>query len=143
MRLLRKEITEHMNRYYSYPEIAMWDDETWKDRQGAVGGLSTWITEHEKAYQTKHPVRIDNSRYAAYTDPDAMDTKTSSINAPEELEYWKSLGLQMECRSLGGTRWISMVPLKAYENRQQKLPTLFVVHNGNYMDPHWAMDTVE
>ena len=66
-----------------------------------------------------------------------IEERYEDADDPELLLYWESIGIRYESHISNGQRWISMVPLCAYGQRQEKLPVMVVFRevsrNNNYL----------
>ena len=70
---------------------------------------------------------------------EAMMPEEKYLNAqdPELLRYWESIGLRYESHITGGQRWCSLIPLCAYGQKKEKLPTVVILRevtrNNDYL----------
>ncbi len=128
-----------MNKYYSYKNFELWNNENWEDHKSNINGLVQWIQGNSevnpRSFQTDYTG--DLQKHPGYR------TKTSGIDDPAIIQYWADRGICLTVLSQGGKRWVSMVPEQAIQDRSHRLPAVVVYHLEDYSDPWWAMKTVE
>lgn len=128
-----------MNKYFSYPNIELWEDAQWTGHVSNIDGLVQWLQAHDVVNGTAYvsDYKGDLLRHHGYR------PKTSGIDDPSVIKYWADKGVHLEVLSQGGKRWAAMLPKKVLKERSLKLPALVVTHLEDYSDPWWAMKTVK
>jgi len=126
-----------MNKYYSYPNIEMWQGDRWRDRISPADTLVQWIQKHDV---------IRNSGYLPFTADDPFThplfrEKIMGIDDPSVVESLQQKGIHYFSTEQGGKRWIAALPQKALDWKTP-LPFLVVPHREDYGDPWWAMKAV-
>lgn len=124
------------NPNFTYPNIELWYDEPWKDKNSLIDPLFQWIGCHDS---------VAPSVYARPAgDPFAMEGyqgKSNSVDVPSVIEGWKRKGLRMTTLEQGCKYWISMVPEQA--GARKKCRALVVLCQQDSTDPWWAMEVQE
>jgi hypothetical protein len=127
------------NRQYTYDNIGLWQADAWKDRFSCICSLAQWI---EKQNNQLIRSRAGAGTFAGRTDG-VYDSKTCSVAYPDILEEWDKKGLFYKCTEMGGVCWIAMLPHAVRAGTLQDPRILVVLHDADFMDPNWAMDTLE
>ena len=119
---------------YTYPNIFLWDDATWADReapiQPLVNDLCKYMFEHVKPH-------ANLGLYTGRTDGD-YNAKSNVRTYPEVLESWEKKGIYCHITSMGFMAWIAMIPHGAKPNT----PVVVRYHSVDMKDENWAMDTL-
>lgn len=132
-------IAAKWNKHYTYDNIDLWKAEAWKDRYSPICGLVQRIEEKNHQITRSH---TSSGKFAGRTDG-IYDSKTRSLAYPDTVDDWDKKGLFYKCSELGGTCWIAMVPHAVREGRNNDPVILVVLHDADYANPHWAMETLE
>lgn len=127
-----------MNSAFLYPHYDSWDKALRPGSQTPLEKLMLFISQEEGGAD----MPADDSLYKDRGVEAEYSNKTFGYNVKALIDYWDSQGIHYECREMGGTRWVSMVPLSAYQDRENRIPAIFVIHRENYQDKYWAMHTV-
>ena len=127
------------NKAYTYEHINLWTAEAWKDRYSPISGLARWIQEQNHRLIRE---RARSGKFAGRKDG-AYDSKTCSLTYPDVVGGWDKKGLFYKCTEMGGVCWIAMLPHAVRDGRQKDPAVLVVLHDADYTDPNWAMDTLE
>lgn len=127
-----------MNKYYSYPDIDIWQNERWQERLGCADVLVQWMETNGKLAESGFvpPACEDPFKHPNYR------SKTGGIDLPEVEKYWADKGIRFNSLEQGCQYWISMVPEKAFANRHKKLPVLVSFHYEDVSDPWYTMRTM-
>ena len=119
---------------YTYPNIFLWDDETWAQREAAirplVNELCQYMFEHIRPVAT---LGLYNGR----TDGE-YNAKSNVRVYPDVVEYWEEKGLHCHITSMGFMAWIAMIP----QNARPDTPVVVRYHSVDMKDENWAMDTL-
>lgn len=129
-----------MNKYFSYPDIDLWEQEKWNDKTSKVFGLIKWLGANEPFEKTVHPLE---GKLTDYKSLPYYNVKANAINLPEFVQYWADRGVTYDCRAQGGLSWVIMAPTKCYKDFGKKLKSLVVMHHTDLNDPWWAMKAME
>ncbi len=107
----------------------------WQHHVSNLWGTATAVRSVHKIFDLEaHIHSICGKRMA-----EAMMLEEKYYNAqdPELLRYWESVGLRYESHICGGQRWCSLVPLCAYGQKREKLPTVVIFRevsrNNDYL----------
>lgn len=127
-----------MNKYYSYPDIDIWQNNRWQNKLGCADTLIQWIEAHNQLTKTNFvpPSCDDPHKHPHYRE------KTHGIDLPEVIQHWAEKGLRYTSLEQGRQDWISMVPEKALLNRSRKLPLLVSFFCEDTQDPWYTMKTM-
>lgn len=107
----------------------------WQHRVSNLWGTATAVRSvHESFRLDEHIHSVCGKKMAEEM---MVEERFESADDPELLRYWESIGLRYESHISGGQRWISMVPLCAYGQKREKLPTMVIFRevsrNNNYL----------
>ena len=131
-----------MNKYFSYPNIELWNGDLWTGRISKTYPLVKWIGELSTPVPSVFPREKDTPVSECKSLPYYFP-KTNSVDLPDIVASWKERGVHYECRSQGGVGWILMAPTKCMDDFSQKIPSLIVMLNNDIKDdPYWAMSTL-
>lgn len=123
-----------MSFSYTYPNIFLWDDATWADReapiQPLVNDLCKYMFENVKPH-------ANLGLYTGRTDGD-YNAKSNVRAYPEVLESWEKKGIHCHITSMGFMAWIAMIPHGA----KADTPVVVRYHSVDMKDENWAMDTL-
>ena len=123
-----------MSFSYTYPNIFLWDDATWADReapiQPLVNDLCKYMFENVKPH-------ANLGLYTGRTDGD-YNAKSNVRTYPEVLESWEKKGIHCHITSMGFMAWIAMIPHGA----KADTPVVVRYHSADMKDENWAMDTL-
>lgn len=135
-----------MNKYYSYPNIKLWETETWKDKVPPLSKLVLYMQQtaviEPSDYVPSYPVEGDLKQHPLYR------TKTHGIDDPAVVKELNDMGLHYHCTGQGGRKpvgercWIIIGPQKAVDD-WTKLPMLLVFDKQDEFDPRWTMRSVK
>lgn len=128
-----------MNQYYTYDNMFLWDDETWKDRNGELEPLIYHLYRKNYALR-KGECSVDF--YADHADT-ALHVKTNSFVFQDVVDAWETKGLHYHCTGMGGINWIAMVPRLCMEGKLHKPTTLVVPVCTDIENPRWAMNILK
>ncbi len=131
-----------MNKYYSYPNIELWQTEYWKDRVAPLGHLIRHMQENAKVqpsdYEPTYAYSGDLHQHPLYRH------KTHGIDDPGIVAELNAAGLHYLCTGQGGTGdipehcWICLCPQKAIDE-WKKLPVYMYFGCEDEKDPRWTM----
>ena len=133
-----------MNRYYSYPNIELWQTELWADRVASVSHLIEYIQETNEIkpsdYVPSYEITEDLRKHPLYRE------KTHGIDDPAVLKKLDEMGLNYLATGQGGTAdkeccWFCICPKEAIEN-WTKLPVYLAFEREDESDPRWTMRAV-
>lgn len=127
------------NPAYSYPDIGLWREEAWADKGSPITPLAQWIEarNYETVRHTTRTGRFDGRADGFYT------AKTHSVTYPHIVDHWRSQGLVYLSDEMGQMNWIALLPEATATGTAGPRDLLLVLHDADYGDPDWAMETVE
>lgn len=135
-----------MNQYYRYPNIGLWETETWKDK---IPPLTKLIAYMQETYQIEESTYVPSySIEGELTKNPLYRAKTHGIDDPAVVKEINAMGLHYHCTGQGGRApigercWIIIGPQKAVDN-WTKLPMLLVFDKQDETDPRWTMRSVK
>lgn len=119
-----------MNQHYTYPGMDIWKKEKW-DNVLPVDNLAQWIGKLDPLKETKFalPPEMRNNHNPNYI----------GFLAPEEVNHWEEMGMNLELHHIWIAKWISLVPKTAVRNSGTLLPTILCLHQQHIQGPDWAM----
>ena len=129
-----------MNKYYTYPEIRLWDPETWKPRLAVTDALMDTLV--PLCYEALYEETSRRDRFPDRTDG-SFNPKTNTYDFADVIGKWEGLGLKYHCTSMGFIAWIAMVPSRVLDGSVRGPKVLVVPHTTDLRNPHWAMNTLE
>lgn len=127
-----------MNRFYSYPDIGLWEEKKWDIKVNKLTGLIEKIGDLE---EERREVDEDISFRIPREDVKKLpgyQPRTNSYDNPEVVQYWKDRGMSYLSRMGNKIRHVYLMP----ENGE-KIPVLVVYHKEDYEDPYWALKTLK
>ena len=124
-----------MNKNYAYPEITLWQPETWAHSDAAIHPL---VAEELKILsETVRPVykagKYDGRRDGVY------NPKSNMRILPDVTQIWESRGASVHLASMGFVAWIAVIP----RDHTPDTPVLLRFHVADLKDELWAMDTLD
>ena len=124
-----------MNKNYDYPEITLWQPETWAHSDAAIHPL---VAEELKILsETVRPVykagKYDGRRDGVY------NPKSNMRILPDVTQIWESRGASVHLASMGFVAWIAVIP----RDHTPDTPVLLRFHVADLKDELWAMDTLD
>ncbi|MCD8104940.1 MAG: hypothetical protein LUF35_08065 [Lachnospiraceae bacterium] len=129
-----------MNPYYSYPDISLWQLESWNKKINPLFGLIRTLGELPED-------RRGVDQLPAYQrDPEEVKVlpgyqyKSGSYDDPSVVEQWAKRGMQVYSREGGTMRSVVFTPADAAPG---SLPLLVIFHRESYEDPFWALKTLD
>ena len=123
-----------MSFSYTYPNIFLWNDETWADREAPVQPLVNDLCKY--LFENVKP-KANLGLYAGRTDGE-YNAKSNVRTYPEVLESWENKGIHCHITSMGFMAWIAMIP----HNAKADTPVVVRYHSVDMKDENWAMDTL-
>ena len=123
-----------MSFSYTYPNIFMWDDATWADREAPIQPLVNDLCKYMFEY-IKPGANL--GLYNGRTDGN-YNAKSNVRTYPEILEHWEKKGIHCHITSMGFMAWIAMIPHDA----KADTPVVVRYHSVDMKDENWAMDTL-
>ena len=119
---------------YTYPNIFLWDDATWADREAPIQPLVNDLCKY--MFETVKPT-ANLGLYTGRTDGD-YNAKSNVRTYPEVLASWEEKGIHCHITSMGFMAWIAMIPHGA----KADTPVVVRYHSVDMKDENWAMDTL-
>lgn len=104
----------------------------WGNRDSLTRGLVIEYAMNEGIYERQRFLHTATAKKMA--EGLAMEHRFSSVYDPGFAEYWEERGLKFEVHTHRGERWMTMTPMGAFENPEEKLPVLLAlqeVYPGN------------
>lgn len=123
-----------MSYSYTYPNIFLWEDATWKDREAPIQPLVNNLCKY--MFENVKPT-ANLGLYTGRTDGE-YNAKSNVRTYPEVLESWERKGIHCHITSMGFMAWIAMIPHSAKANT----PVVVRYHSVDMKDENWAMDTL-
>ncbi len=124
-----------MNTQYTYPEIFLWEQEAWRDRDSEIRPLLDHLTE---LGHTHLRPRTISQKYTDRTDG-TYDAKSNVLRLPDVMQPWEDMGLRVHITSMGFVCWIALVPRDVAAEPE----VLFVPHSCDLKNRGWAMQTLD
>lgn len=124
-----------MSFSYTYPNIFLWNDETWAEREAPIQPLVNALCKY--MFENVKPV-ANLGLYAGRKDGD-YNAKSNVRTYPEVVNAWEDKGLHCHITSMGFMAWIAMIPRGA----KADTPVVVRYHSVDMKDENWAMDTLE
>ncbi len=123
-----------MSYSYTYPNISMWDDTTWSDREAPIQPLVNKLCKY--MFESIRPTaRL--GLYEGRTDG-TYNPKSNVRIYPDVLDVLEQKGLTCHVTSMGFMAWIALIPKDAAPNT----PVVVRYHSTDMKDENWAMDTL-
>lgn len=123
-----------MANSYTYPNIFLWEDATWADREAAVQPLVNDLTKY--AFEAIRP-KASLGLYTGRTDG-SYNAKSNVRVYPEVMAALEAKGLKCHITSMGFMAWIALIP----EGVKADTPVVVRYHSVDMKDENWAMDTL-
>ena len=123
-----------MSYSYTYPNISMWEDATWADRQAPIQPLVNDLCQY--MFESVRP-GATLGLYAGRTDG-SYNTKSNVRIYPDVVEALEQKGLTCHVTSMGFMAWIALIPKGAAADT----PVVVRYHSVDMKDENWAMDTL-
>lgn len=123
-----------MSYSYTYPNIFLWEDGTWADRQAPIQPLVNDLCKY--AFEEIRP-KATLGLYTGRTDGE-YNAKSNVRIYPDVIATWEKKGLRCHITSMGFMAWIAMVP----HGTQADTPVVVRYHSVDLKDENWAMDTL-
>lgn len=123
-----------MSYSYTYPNIFLWDDATWADREAPIQSLVNDLCKY--MFENIKP-QANLGLYTGRTDGD-YNAKSNVRTYPEVLGSWEEKGIHCHITSMGFMAWIAMIPHSA----KTDTPVVVRYHSVDMKDENWAMDTL-
>lgn len=127
------------NKHYAYDNIGLWDANAWEDKYSSICTLAQWI---EAKNHASLRASASSGNFDGRTDG-VYDGKTCSLAYPDVVNFWDEKGLFYKCTEMGGTCWVAMIPHAVRAGQERSPQILVVLHDADYKNPNWAMETVE
>lgn len=124
-----------MNKHYDYPEITLWQPETWAHSDAAIHPL---VAEELKILDETVRNVYKTGKYDGRTDG-VYHPKSNMRILPDVQREWEERGMEIHITSMGFVAWIAAVP-KAHT---PDTPVLLRFHVADLKDELWAMDTLD
>lgn len=123
-----------MSYSYTYPNISMWDDATWADREAPIQPLVNKLCKY--MFESIRP----NARLGLYEGrTDGTYNPKSNVRVyPDVIEALNQKGLTCHVTSMGFMAWIALIP----KNYSHNTPVVVRYHSTDMKDENWAMDTL-
>ena len=119
---------------YTYPNIFLWNDETWADREAPIQPLVNDLCKY--MFENIKP-SANLGLYAGRTDGN-YNAKSNVRTYPDVLKSWEAKGIHCHITSMGFMAWVAMIPHGAKANT----PVVVRYHSVDMKDENWAMDTL-
>ncbi len=123
-----------MSCSYTYPNISMWEDATWADRQAPIQPLVNDLCKY--MFESVRP-GATLGLYAGRTDG-SYNTKSNVRIYPDVVDALEQKGLTCHVTSMGFMAWIALIPKGAASDT----PVVVRYHSVDMKDENWAMDTL-
>ncbi len=123
-----------MSCSYTYPNISMWEDATWADRQAPIQPLVNDLCKY--MFESVRP-GATLGLYAGRTDG-SYNTKSNVRIYPDVVDALEQKGLTCHVTSMGFMAWIALIPKDAASDT----PVVVRYHSVDMKDENWAMDTL-
>ena len=133
-----------MNKYYSYPNIDLWKNETWANKVSPAGHLIQYMQEHNTVAVSDYVPTYDISGYDDLTKHPLYRRKTHGIDDPGIVKELADCGISYLCTGQGGGAvrpehcWICLCPQNAIDN-WEKLPVYMFFDAEDETSPLWTM----
>jgi hypothetical protein len=137
--VIKADGAQTVNKYYTYPNIDIWDDAKWPMPQAKP--IAKWIESHEKDARPEYVVKEKYKGIKQWVGNPDYAWKTDSITDPEVIAELTRMGLHTELREGGGIQ-IIITPEKVLADKDRKVPVVIVPHVITKWDPFWAMQTL-
>lgn len=130
-----------MNKYYTYPNIELWQNEKWADKVPPLAKLLLYMEEtneiKDSDYEPSYDASGDLKQHPLYR------TKTNGIDDPQVVKELSEMGLFFRCTSQGrgqyGPRsWMCVCPQQAIDD-WHKLPSITIFQKEDVTTPLWTM----
>lgn len=120
------------NKYYTYPDMFLWQDETYAGCLNGAGPLFLKLGELIRQEESKNP--------PADRFPGREDLTTDAVNRmayyPDYVEGWKKRGMHFSCSGMMG---LVMAPTAVQEHALADADVLFVPYVDRHDDPKQGM----
>jgi len=123
-----------MSYSYTYPNINMWDDSTWAEREASIQPMVNKLCKY--MFDVVRP-KATLGLYAGRKDGD-YNAKSNVRIYPDVIKAWEEKGLKCHITSMGFMAWIALIPDGAKANT----PVVVRYHSVDMKDENWAMDTL-
>ena len=123
-----------MSYSYTYPNIHMWDDTIWAEREAPIQPLVNKLCKY--LFEAVRP-GASLGLYSGRTDGE-YNTKSNVRVYPDVVASLKEQGLKFYVTSMGFMAWIALIP----ENAGADTPVVVRYHSVDMSDENWAMDTL-
>lgn len=125
-----------MNKYYSYPNIGLWEPECWAGRDAEIVPVLTklfarWLALPFVSYE--HP-QEEGFPY---------NFKTNAVTDPALTEHWANKGYRYFLGNPGGKKWIGLIPERVIGKREVSPKIYFRMAHVNGDDRYWAQDAMQ
>lgn len=124
-----------MNKNYDYPEITLWQPETWAHSDAEIHPLVAQELKilNETVRGVYKTGKYDGRRDGRY------NPKSNMRVLPDVTQPWESRGATVHLASMGFVAWIAVIP----RNHTPDTPVLLRFHVADLKDELWAMDTLD
>ncbi|MGM9603344.1 MAG: hypothetical protein ACI3W5_17385, partial [Faecousia sp.] len=123
------------NPHFTYPNIHMWDRDTWEVKISPFNHLIRWMAKERKFEACSIRYSTPESEI-----PSNFNTNRHCYVYPEVAAYWQARGYEFE---IGGLGWVAFAP-KGERNRcRYGCQTLVVMCSTDVGNPRWVMNLLE
>lgn len=126
----------YYNRHYTYPDLFLWQDETYAGCMNTAGPLFLKLAElieketAEKGKKDHFPGRTDLTR----------DTVNRVPYFQDYVDGWKERGMYFSCSGMMG---VVMAPAAVKAHQVFDVPVLYIPYVDDRKDPHQVMNLIE
>jgi hypothetical protein len=106
----------------------------WDNRDSLSRGLVMYFKQNKGKFDPE--LLIHSYTGKRMMDGIALEHDIDNLYQSEFIKHWEEMGLKYEIHEYNGERWVSMVPLCAYDEPEKKLPVILVMQEMYHGNEH-------
>lgn len=124
-----------MNKYYSYPNMELWNPECWTERDAEIVPILTRLFERQ--------LKLPFAGFAHPVDEGwSYNFKTNAVTDPKLTQHWADKGYRYFLGNPGGKKWIGLIPESVINHREVSPKIYFRFAHVNGDNKYWAQDAM-